>query len=323
MTTSGTSTFNYSQSQIIRRALRQVGAFAAGETPDAQSVQDCSDALNAMVKEWNALGIHLWTESEGVLFLQPNQVQYALGPGSSDHATQTNPPNFVQVTLTANVAGGATALPVSSIANILANDNIGVTLANGTIYWTTVNGAPSGSTVNLAVGLTSAANNGAIVFDYTTALLRPLRVPAGRRFLASSAIETPMIKMSRLDYRDLPNKTATGIPTQYFYDPQLNQGIFFVWPAPVDATNLVKFTWYRQIQDFAAQSNTPDLPQEWINAVTWNLAEQMAPEYDVPPPRFQIIQTMAAKSLDRAMGFDHESESVYFGVQIGGQPFSR
>jgi hypothetical protein len=44
MTTSGTTSFNYTQSQIIRRALRLVGAIASGETPDAQTVQDCSDS---------------------------------------------------------------------------------------------------------------------------------------------------------------------------------------------------------------------------------------------------------------------------------------
>jgi hypothetical protein len=323
LTTSGTSTFNYTRDQIIRRALRQIGAFASGETPDAQTVTDCSDTLNMVVKEWDAIGIHLWTESEATLFCQPGQIQYAFGTGSTDHATQTNPPNYAQTALTTAAIAGASSISVASIADITSGDTIGVVLNAGSIYWTTVNGAPSGSTVTLAGTMPSAAQAANNVYDYTTQILRPLRIPSARRYSVNGAIETPMIRMSRLDYRDLPNKTNTDVPMQYFYDPQLVQGQFYLWPAPVDATNFVKFTWYRQIQDFNTPSNTPDLPQEWLNALTWSLAEQMAPEYDVPPPRFAMIQTMAAKSMDLVMGFDREPESVYMGVQIGGEPFSR
>jgi hypothetical protein len=323
MTTSGTSTFNYTRDQIIRRSFRQLGAFASGETPDAQSVQDASDALNALVKEWDALGIHLWTESEGVLFMQPGQVQYALGPGSTDRATQTNPPNFVQTTLTANVANGASSVSLSSIANILSGDTVGITVDNSFLFWTTVNGAPSGNTITLTNALTDSATSGNVVLDYTAPILRPLRVVAARRFNLLSQIDVPMILMSRLDYRDLPNKTTPGTPTQVFYDPLLTLGQMYVWPAPVSAQDAVKFTWYRQIQDFNTPANTPDLPQEWINALVWNLSLEMTLEYDVPPQRYEMIKERAAVSLDRVTGFDREPESIRFGVQLDGQPFSR
>lgn len=324
MTTSGTSTFNYNRDQIIRRSLRQVGAIAAGETPDAQAVTDAADALNAMIKEWDALGIHLWTEAEGVLFLQPGQSQYAVGAGSTDHATQTNPPNYVTTTLSANAIAGATSVSVSSISNILAGDNIGIATTAGNVFWTTVNGAPTGSNINLASPLTSAATALSNVYDYTTPILRPLRVAAARRFYTGNSIETPMIKMSRLDFRDLPNKVNTGIPTQFFYDPlggAVTLGYIYVWPTPVDATNLMKFTWFRQIQDFNTASNTPDLPQEWVNCITWNLSLEIGPEYDVPPERYEMIKERAAVSLDRVMGWDREDSAVYFGVQLDEGPF--
>lgn len=325
MTTSGTSNFNYSRDQIIRRALRQCGAFASGETPDAQSIQDAADALNAMVKEWNALGIHLWTESEGVVFLQPGQVSYSLGTGSTDHGTQTNPPNFAQTTLAANALLNATSISVSSAANILSGDQIGIIRDDAVVQWTTVSAPPSANAISLAAPLGDSATAGNLVFDYTTQILRPLRVVSARRFNVPSSIDTPMIPMSRLDYRELPNKTTPGIPTQWFYDPLGGAtivGILYVWPAPVTATDAVKMTWYRQIQDFNSPGNTPDLPNEWINTIVWNLAEELAPEYDVPPQRFEMIQMKAAKSLDRVSGWDREPESVRFGVQIGGEPYS-
>lgn len=317
MTTSGTTTFTQTRDQIINRALRQVGAIASGETPGAQLVSDAADALNALVKEWNALGIHLWTESEGSLFLQANQVSYSLGTNSTDHATQT----YNAGTLSANAANAAGTISVTSISGMSSGDNIGVVLDDGTLFWTTINGAPAGHTVTLTAALTDSSTSGNNVYNYTTNLLRPLRIPAGRRYNISSAIETPLIRMSRLDYRDLPNKTNPGIPTQFFYDPQLSAGVFYVWPAPIDVTNLVKFTWYRTIQDFNAQGDTPDFPQEWINALTWNLAVQIAPEYDCPVARFGILKVQAKESFETVQGWDREPESVFFGVSM--DPMSR
>lgn len=321
MTTSGTASFSYTRDQIIRAAGRKIGAFAAGEVPDAQTIQDFADALNSMVKRWDAKGIHLWTESEGIIFMQPNQVQYALGPGTTDHiampASGSLTQNYyTQTTLSAAAASGATSILVASISGMTSGDQIGVQLQSGAVFWTTVNGAPSGSTVNLTVGLSGAASSGALVFDYTTSILRPLRVPYARRFNYQSLIDVPLIAMSRMDYRNQPNKQATGPTNQYFYDPQLNTGQFYVWPVPTDTTSAIKFTWYRPIQDFNTAGNTPDLPQEWIDALIFNLAVMMAPEYDCPPPRFEMLLKMAAATMDDVQGWDREPESTYFGCNF-------
>lgn len=312
MTTSGSTNFSYNRDQIIRSAARKIGAFAAGETPDAQTVQDFSDALNAMVKEWDARGIHVWTETEATLFLQPNQVQYALGPSSPDNATET----WYSTTLAVDANTGETTVTVDSDDDITNGDYIGIVLDDGSLYWTTVNGVPASDVVTLTGALTGAASGGNAVYNYTTQIIRPLRVPFARRYAIQSQIDTPMIAMSRKDYRDLPNKTNTGTITQFFYDPQLGTGYFYVWPAPVDTTSAVHFTWYRTIQDFDTAGNTPDLPQEWISTLVFNLAKEMALEYDCPPERYAIIKSEAAEKLDMLSGWDREPESTYFGVDF-------
>jgi hypothetical protein len=316
--TSGTSSFNYTRDQIIKAAFRKIGAIESGETPGAQLVTDAADALNMMIKEWNTLGIHLWTEAEGILFLQANQAQYSLGTGSTDHATQTNPPNFVQTTLAANASASQGTITVTSSAGMLVNDQIGVLMNGGEMFWTTIANI-AGTTISLAANTTDSSTAGNVVVDYTTAILRPLRVPAMRRYNLISQIETPMINMSRLDYRDLPNKTTTGTPTSYFYDPLGGANVagqMYIWPIPSVVADAVKFTWYRQIQDFNNPGDNPDLPNEWINALVWNLAVQLAPEFDVPPQRYQLIKAQADESLNRVVGWDREESPIYFGVSI-------
>jgi hypothetical protein len=312
MTTSGTATFSYNRDQIIKMAYRKLGVINASETPGAQMIQDASDALNLWVKALNATGLHIWTETEATVFLQPGQNSYTLGTGSTDHATES----YTATTLSAAAASSASSITVTSTTGFATTYKVGVVLDSGSIFWTTQNGAVSGSSIPLTASLTGAASSGNAVYVYQTDILRPLRVVSTRRYNFSSAIDTQMIPMSRIDYRNQPNKTATGVPTQTFYDPRggaNTQGIIYAWPTPADATNAIKMTWWRPVQDFTASANTPDLPQEWGLALIWNLAKEMGPEFDVTPNRWAMIKEMAAGHLDNVAGWDREPESYLFG----------
>lgn len=328
----GTSTFTYNRDQIIKRALRQCGAIESGETPGAQEIQDAADALNAMVSAWQATGLHLWAESEAVLFLQPGQIQYSLGGTNRDNCSLDSQPNQTnQTTLVFNAAAVATTIIVQSTLGFQNGDAIGIVLADNSTFWTTITSFVPGDwnadwnndfdtvspgTVNLATGLPSPVAAGSLVFDYGSKIVRPLRIINARRHYWQSGLDTPMIRQSRLDYREMPNKTTEGTITQYFYDPQLTTGYVWIWPAPPDSLSAMKFTWMRPINDFASSNETPDFPQEWINAITWGLAEEIAPEYDIPAQRLGVIAAKAATALDLVSGWDREPESLFLGVSF-------
>jgi hypothetical protein len=329
-TTSGTYTWVYTAGQIATRALRQVGAIEAGETPDAQDLNDTIDALNAWIKERQAAGIHVWTQEEALLWLQPNQYYYQLGAGSPDVCADWQ--SWYQTSLGAAANSGAAALSVASISNLAANQNIGVVLSTGPLFWTTIAGAAAGSTVNLAAPLPAPAASGAAVYAFAPPaqgganIIRPLRVPFARRYQFQSAsgspIETPMVVMSRRDYMDLPNKVgATGTPSQWYYDPRIGSGLqgpgfLAAWVSPVDVTSGIRFTWYRPIQDIANATELPDLPVEWTQALVRNLALDIAVEYDVSPQRYQILERRAQQSLDIVTGWDEEPESTFMGAAM-------
>jgi len=193
-------------------------------------------------------------------------------------------------------------------------------LDSGAAFWTTVNGAPAGNVVTLTNPIPSGASASAQnnVFDYTTKIVRPLKVPRSRRIYYQGSQNgptlTPMTLMSRKEYMDLPQPLDPGITTQFFYSPQLVSGQFYAWPNPQDANSGARFTWYRPLQDLTTPANTADLPQEWLNGLIWNIAKEMAQEYDVPPPRWQMINQMAAEKLDLIQSYDREPEPIYFGM---------
>lgn len=316
MATSGSADFTRTRNQICEAAARKIGAIRAGSTMSAQMLSDFAEALNGMVKHWQAKpgGPRIWCVSEATLFMQTDQVRYVLG--ATDHATES----YVETTLSADEASGQTVLSVTSDDGISASDNIGIELDDGTMQWTTVSGAPSSDTVTVATALTGAAASGNRVIAYTTRILRPLKIVSARRYNFDSDTETEISLIARLDYQRLPNKTTEGTVTQAFYDPRGGAnatGLFYVWPEPANIDDAIKFTYWRPIQDFDAAGDNPDLPTEWIQTLIFNLALVMAPEFTVPDATFSRVASMAAQYLDDMTGWDREEESVCFGPDMG------
>lgn len=305
MATSGTYDYSRNRNQILTRALRLCKAIADGEEPDSQMLTGAADALNSMIKHWQGTGIHIWRTTECAVFLQANQTRYGLSSTSSDHATET----FVQTAISADFNSGVSAVSVESITGISASYYIGIQLDDGSFFWTTVNGAPSGSTINLAAATTDSVSDGAVVIAYQTKLVRPLSVISGRRFNLNSSIDTPIDIWDRIEYQNMPNKTASGTPNAVYYDRRggaNSSGYLHVWQPNSSPEYCLKLTVARPIQIFSASSNTPDIPEEWTNAVTWSLAEELAPEYDTPDSTYAKIEKKAARYLSEVNWFEEE-----------------
>jgi hypothetical protein len=114
-----------------------------------------------------------------------------------------------------------------------------------------------GSTIPLTGALSGSASSGNAVYVYQTNIIRPLRVVSCRRYNFAASLDTTMgDMMSRLDYRNLPEQIHAWRP---HHDVSTiprgganTQGVLSVWPAPSDATNAIKMTWWRPVQDFTS-----------------------------------------------------------------------
>jgi hypothetical protein len=329
MSTSGTSSFNPAATAIVSMALRKLGVIAEDEEPTGGQYADTVLSLNALVKEWMATGVHVWAEEEAILFFQQGQARYLLGGTGiggtgPDNCCDAN--SWVSMQVAAPIGPGATSVTVNSTTGyngltVNNGDNFGIVLDSGAAFWTTVSGAPVNNVVTFAnplpAGASASAQNN--VFDYATKIVRPLKVPRSRTIYYQGGQNngprlTPMSVLSRKEYMDLPNPLNPGITTQFFYSPQLVSGEYYAWPTPQQANIGARFTWYRPLMDINTPANTVDFPQEWINALGWNLAKEMGPEFDCPPQRWAIILQESEKKLDLVQGFDRESEPIYFGM---------
>lgn len=140
---------------------------------------------------------------------------------------------------------------------------------------------------------------------------------------ATPDIDTPLRVIGREEYIRISQKETTGTPSVLFYDrmydlPGSNSGAsaygkIHLWPVP-DAAAISKYDLYfiytRPLQDFSATSDTLDFPQEWFNAVRWNLAVELTPAYQVPLGKLREIKTLARDSLALALATDRENVSI-------------
>lgn len=136
-------------------------------------------------------------------------------------------------------------------------------------------------------------------------------------------VDTPLRIISREEYHDLSSKLVQGTPNSVFYDPQYDvpgsnsgataKGKLFLYPVP-DATTAANYTlgfiYTRPIQDFSGLTDVLDFPQEWHNALMWNLALALTFSYDVPLGKLDRIRIMAKESLDLALSWDTERQSL-------------
>lgn len=327
MAYSGTYTFRTNRDEIIKGALRLLGAIDPenNNAPTTNQTTYAAEALNLMVKGLEANGLQLWERKWGVIFPQVGQTVFKLGsPGpSGDHASATSPLGFgfVQTTLDADAASGALTIVVDTVNGtsspgvpataITTAYNIGVQLDDGTVQWTTVNGAPSGTTVTLTAALTSAASEGNYVYCYQTKLIRPLRILDVFVRQLSGDNDTPANLISREQYSRFGQKTSTGVPTQIYYDPQRDSGYLYVYPTFSAADQLLYIEFDSPIMDFSTLTDDFDLPQEWGEYLKYGLAYRLAPEYEVSDSKFKQIKVLADEAFDKVDGWDQETTSVF------------
>lgn len=287
------------RNDIIEQALRLLGVVALGENPSADQSADATKRLDWMIRSWQTSGAHLWKEGEATLFPQKDTAEYQLG--GTAHATES----YTSTTLSAAAVSGATTVSLTLSTGLAINDYIGIKQDDGTRHWAQVTAT---SPVTLDTALTANAASGNNVVFYTTKIGKPLRVPHVRRNV--SGIDTEVMQCGREDYFNLPNKTSTGQSVQYYYNPKLNNGTLYLWPIMSDVDYLIKFTYYQEINLFTTTATDADFPDEWVEALAYNLAIRLAPDYGfgVPPE----VAAVAAQSYQNVLNWDQGDASVFF-----------
>ena len=311
MATSGSTDWNPTRNQLIKSALRKISSLDSHNPIEANELADAAFTLNAMVKEWMGRGIDLWLRREVTLFLANGTTSYSLG--STAHFTES----YVETTI--RIAGDTpdTTVEVTSTAGMTVADNIGFEMDDNTIHWTTIATIPDSDTLTIDTALPSPTAVGSKIYAYTTKAGRPQKIFRVLR-RSKSDIDTQIDVITRGDYHDLSDKSASGAPTQVVYDPQLSAGVLRVWPVDTNDTHKLVMVVRDIVEDFDNAADTAEFPVEWANAIIWNLALELSGEYPVDAEKLALVSSMAQDKYRALWEYDVEEGSTYFGVDTMG-----
>lgn len=146
---------------------------------------------------------------------------------------------------------------------------------------------------------------------------KPLKVIQAwlRNTSVSPQIDTPMQILSKQEYNILGSKASTGTPNSIFYDARTTSGTLYTYLTPdatVATTYQLHFVGQKPINDITSGSDIPDFPSEWMQALVWGLADELALEYGCLVNQRQEILGKADKYKNELQDWDVESNSTFF-----------
>lgn len=114
----------------------------------------------------------------------------------------------------------------------------------------------------------------------------------------------PMTRMSRIQYKQLPIKNSSGIPVQWYFDPQAASQTIYVWPVLATVTtDAIVYTYQRRFQMVQSPNDSIDIPEEWLQTVGYSLAELLLPNYGVGGEPAARIERIGAGLRKQAKAF--------------------
>lgn len=146
---------------------------------------------------------------------------------------------------------------------------------------------------------------------------KPLKVIQGfyRNIQVTPYIDTPVLLVSKQEYNVLGSKFSTGTANTIFYDPRTLNGILYVYLTPdLNASTNIELHLVAQmpLNDISGATEIPDFPNEWMNCLVWNLADQLTLEYGVPMNSRQEITQRAGSYKAMLTDWDVEAASTSF-----------
>jgi len=276
---------------IISRALKDIGALEAGETPAPADSQDAFDMLNDMVDQWSNEQMMVFYKTEIIFTLTAGQTQYTIGEGGQIGGTITGSISGTTLTVT-NVSSGAIAL--------------GMTLTgSGVAAGTKITGFKSGAGGNVNSNGTYTVNISQTVASTTISAYyeRPLSINSafvrvntnsnGQPIL-NGGLDYPVAILNLENYELIGLKTLNGPwPRALYYQPGESLGTITVWPNPSQGEmHIFADTLF---QRFTTINDEIIIPQGYLMALRWCLAERLMPMYGkASPTQIQMINGFAS-----------------------------
>ena len=282
---------------IISRALKDIGALEAGETPTPEAAQDAFEMMNDLIDQWSNENMMVFNVTEIIFPVIQNQVQYSLGP-------YPETTNFIGASFEGSIAGDILTVTTVNSGAVAQGQNLsGGGIVTGTRILREITGG-GGNVIQAGtykvnipqtVAATTITANYQKPLSIDSAFVR-INTTSNGQPINSGGLDYPISVLALQDYQMIGLKTLNGPwPKAIYYNPNEESGNLFVWPSPSQGemhlfANTL-FTRYGTLYEDVV------LPQGYSMALRWCLAERLMPMYGkVNGTQIQMINAYAAQA---------------------------
>lgn len=282
---------------IISRALKDIGALEAGETPTPEAAQDAFEMMNDLIDQWSNENMMVFNVTEIIFPVIQGQVQYSLGP-------YPETTNFIGASFEGSIAGDILTVTTVNSGAVAQGQNLsGGGIVAGTRIIREITGG-GGNVIQAGtykvnipqtVAATTITANYQKPLSIDSAFVR-INTTSNGQPINSGGLDYPISVLALQDYQMIGLKTLNGPwPKAIYYNPNEESGNLFVWPSPSQGemhlfANTL-FTRYGTLYEDVV------LPQGYSMALRWCLAERLMPMYGkVNGTQIQMINAYAAQA---------------------------
>ena len=132
----------------------------------------------------------------------------------------------------------------------------------------------------------------------------------------NSNVDTPLTKISRSAYQALSNKTATGVPSQYFVQRLIDRVTItlYLTPGSSEAGNTINYYYVKRIQDVGDYTNATDVPYRFVPCMASGLAFYVSQKFK--PQMVNQMKMLYEDELQRALSEDGSPSSTYISPKV-------
>ena len=144
----------------------------------------------------------------------------------------------------------------------------------------------------------------------TWAMDRPIKIELG--YITSAGVDYEMKQITFDEYKAKPYKTniSTSIPSEFNYKSAYPYGTVSLWPVP-NANLTATFITCTKISTLPLLTTTIALPEGYDSALKYNLALELAAEFQVEPSAVIVAKAMETKANIKRLN-SREVEQVTF-----------
>ncbi len=324
MAVSGTvSLTTFNTRKVIDHAFRKCRLPPEGVGGEQMTV--AQETLYLILSSLANRGIQLWCIEKLILPLYENQAAVPVGNGIVDllNTNYRTIQYLTPVTETVAVDRVTFNLGTAEIVTTVGVNWLGASVAFNlqispdNVVWETVKSVSDPGQV--AGEWTWVDIDGSLATQYFRIVAPGGLLDQDTVLVGNTPNEIVMARLNRDSYSNLPNKTFTGKPLQFWLDRTLNEPVMYIWPVPNASQALGQVVTYvkRYIMDVGTLTEEIEVPQRWYEAIVYLLAARMAEELpQVEPGYVQVLDQKALRALSEAEMEERDNSPIYFTPNI-------